>query len=179
MAAQLSHADESALKPIIGALAAIARAAREKSGYEREVNAALLLVIDQFDELFGADTAAEVRTRFAKLMDLLARSARVWIIPTLRADLYDQFLAQPELKQLKEDGASYDLAPPDAAELAEIVRGPAAAADLVYEVDDATGERLDERLLKDAGPAGPAAASPVHAQSVVRGREESLSIQTF
>ncbi len=151
LAAQLSHADESALKPIIGALAAIARAAREKSGYEREVNASLLLVIDQFDELFGADTAAEVRTRFARLMDLLARSARVWIIPTLRADLYDQFLAQPELKQLKEDGASYDLAPPDAAELAEIVRGPAAAADLVYEVDDATGERLDERLLKDAG----------------------------
>jgi len=151
VAAQLSHADDAALKPLIGTLTAIARAAQERGGYEREVNAALLLVIDQFDELFGANISADARTRFAKLLGLLTRNARVWIIPTLRADLYEQFLAQPELKQLKEDGASYDLAPPDAAELAEIVRGPAVAADLVYEVDDATGERLDERLLKDAG----------------------------
>ena len=69
-----------------------------------------------------------MRPRFAKLLDLFARSKRVWIVATLRADLFDRFLAQPELKQLKEDGASYDLAPPDAAGLAEIVRGPAAAA---------------------------------------------------
>jgi hypothetical protein len=151
LAAQLSHADESALRPIAGALAAIARAAREASGYEREVNASLLLVVDQFDEFFGGGLTADVRTGFARLLALLARNAHVWIIVTLRADLYDQFLAQPDLKQLKDDGASYDLAPPDAAELAEIVRGPALAADLIYEVDDATGERLDERLLADAG----------------------------
>ncbi len=89
-------ADESALRPITGALAAIARAARETSGYEGEVNASLLLIVDQFDEFFGGGLTADVRTGFARLLGLLARNAHVWIIVTLRADLYDQFLAQPD-----------------------------------------------------------------------------------
>jgi hypothetical protein len=50
---------------------------------------------------------------------------------------------------MKEAGASLDLAPPGAAELAEIVRAPAAAAGLVFESDDKHGA-LDERLLADA-----------------------------
>ena len=148
LAALLAHVDATALRPVVGALDAVARAERERGGYEREVNVALLLVVDQLDELFGL--AEEVRPRFAKLLDLFARSKRVWIVATLRADLFDRFLDQPALKELKEDGASYDLAPPDAASLAEIVRGPAAAAGLDYEKDPASGETLDERLLKDA-----------------------------
>ena len=150
LTALLEHADETALKPIVAALTAVEQAVCKKDGYDREVKAALLLVVDQLDDLFDAKVAEDVRSRFAKLLGLLARSGRVWIITTLRADLFDRFLGQPALKQLKEDGASYDLTPPDAAELAEIVRGPAAAAGLVYETDSATGERLDERLLKDA-----------------------------
>jgi tetratricopeptide (TPR) repeat protein len=147
---QLAHADLTALKPVLDSLAAIEHDSSDKGGYDREVKAALLLVVDQLDELFGGEIAEDVRTRFAKLLGLLARSGRVWIIATLRADLFDRYLAQSDLKQLKEDGASYDLAPLDAAELAEIVRAPAAAAELVYETDTTTGERLDERLLKDA-----------------------------
>jgi eukaryotic-like serine/threonine-protein kinase len=150
LAALLGHADDTALNPIVGTLIAVEHAAREKESYDREVRAALLLVVDQLDELFGAQIGEDVRRRFAKLLGLLARSGQVWVIATLRADLFDRFLGQLELKRLKDDGASYDLAPPDAAELAEIVRGPAAAADLVYETDRVTGERLDERLLKDA-----------------------------
>jgi tetratricopeptide (TPR) repeat protein len=146
----LRHGDDTALKPVVGALVAIERAARANEGHDRDVKAALLLVVDQLDELFDAQIMEEVRTGFARLLALLARSGRVWIVTTLRADLFDRFLAQPSLAQLKEEGASYDLAPPAAAELAEIVRGPAAAADLVYETDPSTGERLDERLLTDA-----------------------------
>ena len=148
LSAQLAHVNSTALRPVVGALDAVARAERERGGYEREVNVALLLVLDQLDELFGF--AEEVRPRFAKLLDLFARSKRVWIVATLRADLFDRFLDLPALKELKEDGAAYDLAPPDAAALAEIVRGPAAAAGLDYEKDPASGETLDERLLKDA-----------------------------
>ena len=148
LAAQLAHADDTALKPLIGTLDAIARELRESGGYERDVTTALLLVIDQLDELFGL--AEETRTRFARLLNVLVRSQRVWIITTLRADLLDRFLAVPVLKQLKEDGASYDVAPPDSAELVEIVRGPAIAAGLHYDKDPATGETLDELLLGDA-----------------------------
>ena len=148
LAAQLAHADDTALKPLISTLDAIARQLRESGGYERDVTTALLLVIDQLDELFGL--AEETRTRFARLLNVLVRSQRVWIITTLRADLLDRFLAVPVLKQLKEDGASYDVAPPDSAELVEIVRGPAIAAGLHYDKDPATGETLDELLLGDA-----------------------------
>jgi hypothetical protein len=148
LSAQLAHADDTALKPLISTLDAVARALRDSGGYERDVKTALLLVIDQLDELFGL--AEETRTRFARLLDVLVRSQRVWVITTLRADLLDRFLALPVLKQLKEDGASYDVAPPDSAELVEIVCGPAVAAGLHYDKDPATGETLDELLLKDA-----------------------------
>jgi hypothetical protein len=67
----------------------------------------------------------------------------------LRADLYELLLKQPALKALKEAGASLDLGPPGPAELAEIVRAPAAAAGLVFETDTQKGE-LGERLLADA-----------------------------
>ncbi len=150
LTALLAHADESALKPILSTFTGIEQTVRKKEGYERTVKVALLLVVDQLDELFGADIGNDMRARFAQLLGLLARSGRVWVIATLRADLFDHFLSQRDLKQLKDDGSSYDLAPPDAAALAEIVRAPAAAAGLVYETDTKTGERLDERLLGDA-----------------------------
>lgn len=150
LAAQLAHADASALKPILSTFSAIEQAARGKEGYDRAVKVALLLVVDQLDELFGADIGNDMRARFAQLLGLLARSGRAWVIATLRADLFEHFLSQKDLKQLKDDGSSYDLASPDAAALAEIVRAPAAAAGLVYETDTKTGERLDETLLKDA-----------------------------
>ena len=150
LAALLAHADASALKPILSTFSGIEQTAREKEGYDRAVKVALLLVVDQLDELFGADIGNDIRARFAQLLGLLARSGRVWVVATLRADLFDHFLSQKDLKQLKDDGSSYDLAPPDAAALAEIVRAPAAAAGLVYETDTKTGERLDERLLADA-----------------------------
>ena len=150
LAALLAHADESALKPILSTFTGIEQTVREKEGYDRTVKVALLLVVDQLDELFGAGIGNDIRARFARLLGLLVRSGRVWVIATLRADLFDHFLSQRDLKQLKDDGSSYDLAPPDAAALAEIVRAPAAAAGLVYESDAETGERLDERLLRDA-----------------------------
>ncbi len=90
------------------------------------------------------------RTAFIDLLAAMVRTGRIWVAATLRADFYARMLNQPALKKLKETGATYDLAPPGPVELAEIVRGPAEAAGLVYETDAASGERLDARLLRDA-----------------------------
>jgi hypothetical protein len=60
-------------------------------------------------------------------------SGQVWLVATLRADLYELLLKQPVLKALKESGASLDLGPPGAAELGEIVRAPAGAAGFRFE----------------------------------------------
>ena len=82
-------------------------------------------------------------------MKELLETRRVWIIATLRADLYELLLKQATLKELKESGASLDLGPPGAVELAEMVRAPAAAAGLVFETLPVKGA-LDDRLLADA-----------------------------
>ena len=145
----LAHADSTAVRPIVHALERVAEEERATAGYERPVSAALLLLVDQLDELLGADVREEVRQKFAALLRHLCRTGRVWVITTLRADLYERHIAVSDLLALKTEGASYDLQPPGPADLAEIVRAPAKAAELVYETD-ANGRSLDERLLADA-----------------------------
>ena len=85
-----------------------------------------------------------------RLLASLVETGQVWLLATLRADLYERFLAEPGLLALKTSGAAYDLSPPGPAELAEIVRKPAEAAGLGFETDPTSGERLDERLLREA-----------------------------
>ena len=140
----------AALDPILNALRRIGEQERQRHGHDHDVNCHLLLVIDQFDDLFAAGRETD-RTALAKLLASLLETHRVWIVGTLRADLYEQYVADPDLLALKRDGASYDLAPPGPAELAEIVRRPAEVAGLIYERSPRTGETLDEMLLEDAG----------------------------
>ena len=126
----------------------------DRIGADGEVRADLLLVVDPLDDLFGADISAADRVAFAALLRALVASGRVWVVATLRAALYERFLAEADLAALKAAGADHDLAAPGAAQLAEIVRGPADAAGLVYETN-AAGERLDDRILRDATAVDP------------------------
>ena len=57
LTALLAHANESALKPILSTFTGIEQTVREKEGYDRGVKVALLLVVDQLDELFGCPAA--------------------------------------------------------------------------------------------------------------------------
>lgn len=129
----------------------IAEEAKAKEGYDREVRVDLLLIVDQFDELFGDDVRQAERESFAKALSALVATGHVWVVATLRTDLYERLQQLPALLGLKQSGSAYDLAPPDAAKLAEIVRKPAEAAGLSFGRDEANGCSLDERLLVDAG----------------------------
>ena len=100
-----------------------------------------MLVVDQLDELFGREVAADERARFAHLLALFVETGRVWVVATLRADLYERFLADPVLLGLKTGGGAYDITPPGPAELVEIVQKPAEAAELVFETDPQSGAR--------------------------------------
>jgi tetratricopeptide (TPR) repeat protein len=144
------EAGPAARVPVIRALERAAATERARQGSERELRAQLLIVVDQLDELFSPDLAPEQRAVFVKLLTSLAETGQVWLLATLRVDLYQRFQAEAGLLALKASGADYDLLPPARAELGEIVRKPAEAAGLVFETDPATGERLDERLLRDA-----------------------------
>jgi hypothetical protein len=151
LASALSHANTAAaLRPIINALDYVAKAEHDRGNYTRDVRCDLVLLIDQLDELFAASVSDADRDAFLDLVAVMVATGRIWVVTTLRADLYPRMLGQPALKKLKESGATYDLAPPGPVELAEIVRSPAESAGLVYEKDAASGERLDARLLREA-----------------------------
>ena len=132
------------------ALEAVAEEAKAKGGYDRDVRADLLLIVDQLDELFGADVDEAACDVFAKALSALMATGHVWVTATLRTDLYERLQQTPGLLGLKQKGAAYDLAPPGAAELAEIVRKPAEAAGLSFGRDEASSRTLDEQLLADA-----------------------------
>lgn len=147
LAAALAAADAAS---VVWALDKIAEEAKAKEGYDRAVRADLLLVIDQLDELFAADVNETERDAFARALAALAATGQVWVAATLRTDLYERLQQSPALLELKQRGAAYDLAPPGAAELAEIVCKPAEAAGLGFGRDQDSGRTLDEQLLDDA-----------------------------
>ncbi|HEV2188731.1 MAG TPA: tetratricopeptide repeat protein [Stellaceae bacterium] len=150
LAPLLAHADAASLTPLLRILDRVGQGLRVRQGYERPVRCDLVVLVDQLDELFGDHADAAERATFARLLKLFAESGRIWVVGTLRADLYDRFLAEPDLLALKTAGATYDLAAPGPAELAEIVRKPAEAAELVFDRDPQSGDGLDEVLLREA-----------------------------
>jgi WD40 repeat protein len=145
-----AHADSSSVKPILRTLDKIGETTFGDAGFDRSIQVDLLLIIDQFDELLVSGSVSSEGERFARLLAAFAETGRIWIVATLRADLYGRFLKEPSLFALKTRGVMFDVVAPGPAELAEIIRKPADAADLVYAIDPTSGESLDERLLREA-----------------------------
>ena len=145
-----ASAPQAAASRIVETLDRLGAAEQARERRERPVRFDLLLVVDQLDELFSPSLSTEERDRFVAALAAMLRTGRVWVAAALRADLYAAMLAHSGLTAIKEAGASYDLAVPGPAELAEIVRRPAAAADLAFGTDPETGESVDERVLREA-----------------------------
>lgn len=138
--AKLARTSPAALVPLV-------RAALE--GVEPDTR--LALVVDQLEELFTLRGLSELERRaFGQVVDALVRSGRVWVLATLRSDLYPRLAEVPELVELKEGEGQYDLLAPSASEITQMIRQPVGAAGLALEVDVATGRRLEDRLLDAA-----------------------------
>jgi tetratricopeptide (TPR) repeat protein len=149
LAALLTHGDAAAVKPILAALDKVGEQERRAQAIEKPVRCDLVILIDQLDELFAAAIDTDMRQRFGAILERLLASGRVWVVTTLRADLYELFLKDEVLFRLKDKGVAYDLVPPALADMAEAVRGPARAAGLTWEADPTTKEPLDDRLIRD------------------------------
>jgi tetratricopeptide (TPR) repeat protein len=137
---------------------ALARDAAEQSAHtadRKPPEARLALLIDQMEEIFTQDWVTQQdRERFIDTIDVLARCGRIWIVATFRADMYPRCASLPKLVSLKEGSGQYDLMPPTATEIGQMVRLPTRAAALRFEEDFATNERLDD-MLRDAAAARP------------------------
>jgi WD40 repeat protein/serine/threonine protein kinase len=84
----------------------------------------LLLVVDQFEELFTLATAEDTRRRFMEALRRLAISGRTRVVVTLRADFYDRPLQYEPFGHLLRGGV-VSVTPPGEQELGLAITRPA------------------------------------------------------
>ncbi len=143
--------------PFRNALRALADTERNRRGLLAHEEARLVLVIDQLEELFTHPSISDAdRTSFAQILAGLARCGLVWVIATMRSDLWHRVCEVPTLLDITEAGSRLDLLPPDGAELLELVRRPTRAVGLGFDEDPETNLGLDA-VLADAAAAEPGA----------------------
>jgi WD40 repeat protein len=99
----------------------------------------LVVVVDQFEELFTQTTSAE-RTQFTKLLGS-ALDGPVQVVATLRSESLDHFLGDPELSNLRR--YVYTLGQLRHEMLRAVIKEPAELAGI------AVDERLVTRLIED------------------------------
>jgi WD40 repeat protein len=140
--------------PFVHALGHLTETGRASGRLLAFESAKLILVVDQLEELFTSPgIGPEDRRLFIKLLVGLARSGAVWVIATLRADFWHRGAEVSELVSLAEGQGRIDLAAASPAELAEMIRKPAHAAGLSFEVHPEKGLGLDAVLAEHAAAA--------------------------
>jgi tetratricopeptide (TPR) repeat protein len=106
-----------------------------------------VVYVDQLEEAFSALSPDDAESFFAALV-AVAGSSNAWVVATIRSDFAHRLEVFPRLIELMRGAGPYTLLPPRGDELAEMIREPAAAAGLRFEVRD--GVSLDREILNDA-----------------------------
>jgi hypothetical protein len=151
LARHLRAAVDDPAFPIVGALDQIEDAGRKKGDLLAIETARLVLVVDQFEELFTtAEATAEDRLAFVRCLDGLARSGRMFVIATMRSDYWHRSAEAPLLVEMAAGEGRLDLLAPTQDEIMEMIRQPAEAAGLGFERDPARDIRLDATLAAEA-----------------------------
>lgn len=143
---RLAHAGDGVAAQLRAAVASHAQGAQ---------GARVAVFIDRFEALFNAHRITEAqRSAFLDALERLARSGACLIVLACRNDFYPAIARYPLLMECKARGGHVDLAPPAFSDIAQMIRKPAAAAQLRFGVDPATNAGLDDVLCASA------AASP-------------------
>jgi WD40 repeat protein len=149
-AAHLRNASVEPAMPFRLALGALGSQARRDGRMLSHEAPRLMLVVDQLEELFTDErTSADQRARFVELLAGLARSGIVWIIATIRADFWHRVLETPLLVALSEGKGRLDLVLPTPAQLTQMIRRPAEAAGVGFEVHPSTNIPLNDVIAEE------------------------------
>jgi len=108
----------------------------------------LLLVVDQFEEIFTHERfTPHIRHFFVAFINALVRSGHAFVLTTCRSDFYHRIAELSQLVALLEGHGQYLLPPPGPSEISQMIRLPAFAAGLHFGNDGKHGQSLDETLL--------------------------------
>ena len=109
------------------------------------------LFIDRLEVLLSSPQFSdEQRQEFFDVIELLAQSGHILILSACRNDFYPDLVQYPNLMSGKSRGAHFDLSAPTRQELLQMIRLPAVAANLTWQLDGETAVPLDEMLCFDA-----------------------------
>ena len=151
LSACLREAPTHAVPLIEAALGQAAKKFAQETLRDRPPEARLILVIDQMEEAF-TNERFDLAQRVASTQALtaLSQSGLVWVIATVRSDLYHYYTESEAFRALRGDDGQYDLSPPTVSEIGQIIRLPAQAAGLEFEPHPRTHQRLDDALQEEA-----------------------------
>jgi WD40 repeat protein/energy-coupling factor transporter ATP-binding protein EcfA2 len=150
LAAHLRNATAEPAYPIGTALGQVAARARQDSRMLEYETAKLVLVVDQLEELFTLErTSSDERRRFIDLLAGLVRSGPVWVVATIRSDFWHRAMETPELMRLSEGNGRLELLPPTPAQLSQMIRRPAEAAGVSFELHPTTSIPLNEVIAEE------------------------------
>ena len=110
----------------------------------------LALVVDQLEELFTGGIPPEQQQRYLAAVAALVRSECFFVIAILRSDFYDSFLRSCGPDNLAVLIGRFELSPPTAHEIGEMIRSPSQMVGLRFEKDAKTGQNLDEAISEAA-----------------------------
>ncbi|MGI1998792.1 winged helix-turn-helix domain-containing protein [Shewanella frigidimarina] len=109
------------------------------------------LFIDRLEILLASPLFTESeRNNVLDILETLAVSGVVLMISACRNDFYPQVVSHPSLMAGKANGSHFDLSAPTRAELMQMIRLPANAANLTWTLDPDTAMPLDEILCSEA-----------------------------
>ncbi|QFU24125.1 winged helix-turn-helix domain-containing protein [Shewanella eurypsychrophilus] len=109
------------------------------------------LFVDRLEVLLSSPQFTDAqRQEFFDVIECLAQSGHILILSACRNDFYPDLVQYPNLMSGKSRGAHFDLSPPTRQELLQMIRLPAVAAKLTWQLDSETAVPLDEMLCADA-----------------------------
>ncbi len=156
LAAHLRSATATPAYPLGTALGQLTAQARQSGRMLEYENAKLVLILDQLEELFTSDRIPPgERMQFIELLAGLVRSGFVWVVATMRKDFWHRADETPNLVRLAEGAGRLELLPPGPAQLSQMIRRPAEAAGVSFEVHLTTNVPLNEVISEEvAGEPG-------------------------
>ena len=119
--------------------------------HQNESKSRFAIFIDRLEVLLSSPLfSEEERLLFIDRMEQLATSGLVLVLSACRNEFYPLLVTYPSLMAGKARGAHFDLAPPSRADLLQMIRLPAIAANLSWDLDPNTAVPLDELLCSEA-----------------------------